>query len=312
MMSESCQENLSTPDNSNYQAKNEAELANPQSNLIPKQADTDEQLISLWLHGRSKHTQRAYEKDVKDFLKYEGINLRSITLGHLQQYSDKLFKKNLSNESIRRKLASIKSIFAFAHRIGYIQFDVGRPLHIPSSKNNLAQRILTEEEIQKIISSIENLRNRLIIKTLYFTAMRISELVSLKWKDCQHREQGGQLTIYGKGDKTNNLLIPETLFDELLLLRKTSSDDEPIFKSRKGGHLNSDYIRKVLKSIAIKAIGKGATPHWYRHSHASHALANGAGIHLVQRQLNHASLNMVGHYLHCRPMESSSTYLKLK
>lgn len=301
------------PDNDNNQAKNEQiDYLNSQSHIIPSQANSDEQLICLWLHGKSKHTQRAYNKDVTDFLESTEKNLRATRLLDIQEYSDSLYAKELSQGSIGRKLASIKSLFSFAHKIGYIQFDIGRVLKIPNSRDCLAQRILTEEEIQQIINSIENLRNRLIVKTLYYTGMRISELVSLQWKDLQCREQGGQLTVYGKGNKTNNVLIPESLFEDLLMLRKLSSNDSPIFKSRKGSHLNADYVRKLLKDIAQKAIGKGATPHWFRHSHASHALDNGAPIHLVQKQLNHSSIATTGRYLHARPTESSSKYLKIE
>ena len=148
------------------------------------------------------------------------------------------------------------------------------------------------------------------MKTLYYTGLRISELVSLKWSDIQQRDNAGQITVQGKGDKTNNILIPEHLFVDLIILRRLSDGNSAIFKSRNGGHLNADHVRKLLKKIAIKAIGKGATPHWYRHSHASHALDNGCPIHLVQKQLNHSSIATTGRYLHARPTESSSKYLK--
>ncbi|MBI9016280.1 MAG: tyrosine-type recombinase/integrase [Phycisphaerae bacterium] len=304
MLSKSC--NIYSPmhDNGNNQGLNKVHQ------LIPAQAESDEQLLKLWLHGRSKHTQRAYIKDVSGFLEFVQKEICLITLGDLQDYSEQLFGKDLCQGSIRRALASIKSMFGFAHRIGYIQFDIGRPLRVPTPKNALAQRILSEEEIQTIISSIENSRNKLMVKTLYYTGLRISELVSLKWSDVQPRDMAGQITVQGKGSKTNNILIPEHLFDDLVILRGLSSDQSAVFKSRNGGHLNSDHVRKMLKEIAIKAIGKGATPHWYRHSHASHALDNGCPIHLVQKQLNHSSIATTGRYLHARPTESSSKYLK--
>lgn len=299
-MSNNCQISPRTTDNSNTQV----------IKSIPVQAESDEHLLKLWLHGRSKHTQRAYTKDVSSFLGFVQKEIRLITLGDLQDYSEHLFEKDLCQGSIRRALASIKSMFGFAHRIGYIQFDIGRPLRVPTPKDALAKRILSEEEIQTIIDSIENARNRLIVKTLYYTGLRISELVSLKWADIQSRENTGQITVQGKGGKTNNILVPEHLFVDLMIFRRLADEDSPVFRSRNGGHLNSDHVRKVLKKIAVKAIGKGATPHWYRHSHAFHALENGCPIHLVQKQLNHSSLAITGRYLHARPSESSSKYLK--
>lgn len=303
-MSDNCQIYQPMPDNSNNQGLNRV------TQSIPAQAESDEQLVKLWLHGRIKHTRRAYIKDVSGFLEFVQKDIHLITLGNLQEYSEHLFGGSLCQGSIRRALASIKSMFSFAHRIGYIQFDIGKPLRVPAPKDALAQRILSEEEIQTIISSIENARNKLIVKTLYYTGLRVSELVSLKWSDIQPRDMAGQITVHGKGDKTNNILIPEHLFDDLVIFRGLPDEQSAVFKSRNGGHLNSDHVRKMLKAIAIKAIGKGATPHWYRHSHASHALDNGCPIHLVQKQLNHSSIATTGRYLHARPTESSSKYLK--
>ena len=277
---------------------------------IPKQAESDDQLISLWLHGRSKHTQRAYGSDIFKFCKFVDKPFQQITLGDLQSFADKLMQGKLSDTSVKRMLSSVKSLFSFGHRIGYLTFDVGAPLKIPACRETLTERILSQEEVKQIISSVENTRNKLIIKTLYYTGIRVSELVSLKWKHLQHREEGGQMSILGKGGKSNVLLLPKDLWFELMLLRETLSDEGPVFKSKKGGHLNPSHVQRILKDIAIKAIGKGATPHWYRHSHASHALENGCPIHLVQKQLNHSSIATTGRYLHARPTESSSKYLK--
>jgi integrase len=161
-----------------------------------------------------------------------------------------------------------------------------------------------------VINSVRNKRNRLIIQTLYFTAVRVSELASLKWKDLQARNEGGQLTILGKGGKTNTVLIPADLWNELLTLPSSVSEDNPVFMSRNGKHLHPGHIRRVVKNLALKIIGKGATPHYYRHSAASHAIANGCPLNLIQTQLNHSSLAVTGKYLHARPTESISKYLK--
>jgi len=76
--------------------------------------------------------------------------------------------------------------------------------------------------------------------------------------------------------------------------------------------LSVGQIQRVVRKIALKAgITGNVSPHWLRHSHASHALENGCPIHLVQRQLNHSNLSITGKYLHCRPTESSSKYLKI-
>jgi integrase/recombinase XerD len=309
MMSNKPENNLPMRDNSSYRVKNSMEHCPPQLQPV-QQANSDEQLIELWLHGRSTHTQRAYQKDIADFLRYVGTPLRNMTLGQLQCYTDHLHEKNLSPASIKRKIASIKSLFTFSHKIGYLMFDVGKPLKTPACRDKLAERILSEEEVQTIISSVKNKRNRLIIKTLYYTGIRVSELASLTWKDLQTRTEGGQLTVLGKGGKTNTVLIPAHLWDELMTLGMSISDDNPVFMSRNGRHLHPGHIRKTVKKIAIKAISKGATPHYYRHSAASHAILNGCPLHLIQKQLNHASIATTGKYLHSLPTQSIAEYLK--
>jgi len=194
-VSNSCNNNLPMRDNDTYHASQNLPA-------IPKQAESDKQLISLWLHGRSKHTQRAYSSDILKFCKFVDKPLQQITLGDLQSFADELIQSELSDTSIKRTLSSVKSLFSFGHRIGYLNFDVGAPLKIPACRETMAEKILSQEEIQQIIESVKNTRNRLIIKTLYYTGIRISELVSLKWKDLQHRDEGGQMTIFGKGGKT--------------------------------------------------------------------------------------------------------------
>ncbi len=297
-------------DNITYRAQNQpVEAQHPQSDIV-QQAENDEMLIEMFLHNRSRHTQRAYRRDMSAFLEFVNKPIRQITLADLQRYSDSLFQKNLSPVSIKRSLWAIKSLFSFAAKLQYIAFNVGLPLKLPATQNRLAERILTEEEVQTVMLSIENRRDRLMVKILYYTAIRASEMVSLKWRDLQPRPEGGQLNILCKGGKTNTLLIPQHLWDELMMLRDTINEDAPVFRSRKGGHLCTGHVRRLLKKYALKSINKGATCHYYRHSSASHALDNGCPIHLVQQQLNHSSIATTGKYLHCRPSQSISEYLK--
>jgi integrase/recombinase XerD len=79
-----------------------------QSGLVPKQADSDEQLIKLWLHGRSKHTQRAYSKDALQFMGVISKPLNRVTLAELQEYAVRLVESKLQPSSIHRSLSAIK------------------------------------------------------------------------------------------------------------------------------------------------------------------------------------------------------------
>ena len=114
---------------------------------IPQQADSDEQLIKLWLHGRSKHTIKGYMNDIKLFFQKNNKSLKTTTLQDLQNYADYLTTKDYAPTTIKRMLCAVKSLFSFGHRIGYLQFDVGKPLRIPTPKETISERILSQEEV---------------------------------------------------------------------------------------------------------------------------------------------------------------------
>ena len=285
----------------------------PQSEAgIVRQAHNDEQVVSLWLHGRSRHTQKAYSSDMVRFFKFVNKPLRLITLGDLQYFADNLKEQNLKPASQHRILAAVKSLITFAHKIGYLKFDISKPLRVPKFRDELSGRILTESEVQRIIGMENNPRNKLLLRILYCGGIRVSEVCKLVWKDIQERDNGGQMTVYGKGSKTHTIIIPEPLFSDLISSRKNSVDDSPVFRSRKGGTLHPSQVWRIVKKAAVRAgIKKAVSPHWFRHAHASHALDRGAKISLVKETLAHSSIQTTGRYLHAKPGESSSTYLEV-
>ncbi|MHC4772849.1 MAG: tyrosine-type recombinase/integrase [Planctomycetota bacterium] len=286
----------------------------PQSNEteIVRQAHNDEQVIDLWLHGRSSHTQRAYTGDIVRFFKYVNKHLRVITLGDLQGFADHLIEENLKPASQNRILAAVKSLITFAYKIGYLKFDISKPLRVSKFRDELSERIMTEAEVQRIIGMEDNPRNKLLLRILYAGGIRVSSLCTLCWKDLQERDKGGQMTVFGKGGKTHTIIIPEPLWSDLVSSRNITSDDAPLFRSRKGGHLHPSQVWRIVRKAAVRAgIKKAVSPHWFRHAHASHALDRGAKISLVKETLSHSSIQTTGRYLHAKPDESSSTYLQV-
>jgi integrase/recombinase XerD len=267
--------------------------------------------MELWLHGRSLHTQRAYRGDVKRFEGQVHKPLSQVTLGDLQLFADSL--ADLSDASRYRCLSSLKSLLAFGCRIGYLPFDVGRVLRLPSVRNSLAERILPEADLHRLLSLESNERNRMLLLLLYASGVRRGELSGLLWKDLQAASEGGQITVFGKGGKTRSILLPDSLWKQLQKLRGSAPAEDPVFPSRqKGAPLTDSAIWRIVKRAARRAgIELSVSPHWLRHAHASHALDRGAPIHLVQTTLGHASITTTGRYLHARPKESSSRYLPL-
>ena len=141
--------------------------------------------------------------------------LRSVKLIDLQAFDDHLDEAGLKPSSVHRAMSAVKSLFAFGFRLGYLQFDVGRALKIPSFRDELAERILSEAEVLRIISLEPNPRNRAILLTLYAGGFRVSEICSLKWRHLQERDSTGQITVFGKGGKTRTVLMPRSVWEAL-------------------------------------------------------------------------------------------------
>jgi len=292
------------------ESSNEVTAQPAQVEVSRREADSDEQLIELWLHGRSQHTQRAYRVDAERFLVAVDKPLHAVGLHDLQRFADELETADLRPASRHRMLSAVKSLFSFGRQLGYLPFDVARPLRLPPLRDDRAERILEETDVLRMIAMESMPRNRVILLTLYAGGFRVSELCGLKWSDLQRRESAGQASVFGKGGKTRTVLLPESVWTALQVIRVDAADDNPVFMSRKGGHLNATQIWRIVRKAAQRAaIDKAVSAHWLRHAHASHALDRGAPIHLVQVTLGHASVATTGRYLHARPSDSSSNYL---
>ncbi len=272
------------------------------------QADNDSHLLRLWLHGRPATTARAYRSELARFLAFAGRPLRQVTLGDVQAYADTLADRAPATRA--RAVNAVKSLFAFGQRLGYLPFDVARPVRLPRQHARLAERILPEDAVHRMIGLEPDARNRAFLRLLYAGGLRISEAVGLRWRDVQPRAEGGQVTVQGKGDKVRAVLLSAATYGELAGLRGDAGDDAPAFRSRKGGALDASAGWRIVKAAAARAgLGGAVSPHWLRHAHASHALDRGAPIHLVRETLGHASVETTGKYLHARPGASSGQFL---
>ncbi|HEY2594715.1 MAG TPA: tyrosine-type recombinase/integrase [Chloroflexota bacterium] len=269
---------------------------------------TDAQLVELWLHGKSLHTQRAYRTEAERFLSFVARPLRSVTLMDLQAYADSLGGAPATRI---RALAAVKSLLTFGQRTGFLVLNVGAALKLPPRKDTLAERILDEAEVHTLLAREPGHRNRVLLRLLYRAGLRVSEIAGLCWRDLHTRDDGGQVTVFGKGGKTRTVLLPADVWRDLVSLRGDAVLEDPVFRSRRGRHLDPSAIFRIVRHAAeraeLEAMGK-VSPHWLRHAHATHALERGAPIHLVQATLGHTSVATTGRYLHARPTDSSARY----
>lgn len=279
------------------------------SSLVPSQAASDEQLIALWLHGKAASTQTAYRSEVARFCGFVNKPLAQVALGDLQDYLNQ--RSELSPAAQGRTTMALKSLFAFGQRIGYLRWNVAAPLRAPKVKNTLAERILSEEQVRRLLSAEANPQNKAMLRLLYAAALRISELCGLRWRDLQPRGDTGQVTVFGKGGKTGVVLLPAPVWAELQQLPGSHHPDAFVFPSPTGKQLSRVQAWRIVKRAAKRAGIEQASCHWLRHAHGSHALERGASIALVQQTLRHSNVATTSRYLHVRPNESSGGFLAL-
>lgn len=286
-------------------------LANAQPvEVISQQANSDQQLIALWLHGKSRHTQRAYATDVERLLAFVGKPLSSIILADLQRFADTL--SDLAPNTRKRRLSSVKSLFTFAQKLGYLRFNVAAIMKAPNAKNALAERILSEAEVHSMMALTVKPRDRILLRLLYASASRVSEICALTWADVQPNGDSGQLTLFGKGGKTRVVKLSSSTWQALQAYRRNAQPQTPLFLSQKGGRLDASQVHRIVRAAARRAgIAGNVSPHWLRHSHASHALDRGASVALVRDTLGHSSLAVTSMYAHAKSNESSALHLSL-
>jgi integrase/recombinase XerD len=284
-----------------------------------KERIRDTSVIGSWLYDNDKSvkTQMIYKKIISEFFSYfPNITIKSTTTPHLGA-----FLKSKDHLEVRSKnliKSVLSSLFQFCEDIQYIPHNQARALKRTKTPETFTDKILELSEVRRMIEKEDSWRNRLILKTLYMTGVRVSELVQMKLKHFKIRTDGEiQVTVLGKGNKVRSIIIPLELWEEILnfsTLEKLSpkTENDFIFRSQKKPYtgLDPSSVFDVVKQAAKNArISKEPSPHWFRHTSATHAVENGAPIHVIQASLGHSSIQTTGKYLTQRPKESISNYL---
>jgi len=278
----------------------------------PSQADSDDHLVTLWLHGRIARTLASYTTEVRAFRAFiGGRRLRAVRLGDLHAYVDSM--AHLAASSRCTRMGAIKSLLSFGFRVGYLPVNVGAAVRLPAPRCALAERIMTEAETHRLLAAPNIPRNRAMLHLIYAAGLRVSEVAGLRWRDLTARDGAGQAAIYGKGGRTRVILLPASTWLLVQGVRGEAEPDDPVFRSREGGgRLHAVSIQRIVKATAMRAgLRPEVSTHWLRHAHASHSLDRGAPISLVQATLGHASVATTGRYLQARPGDSSARYLGL-
>jgi len=268
----------------------------------------EEYKVWLEIQGKSKNTIKTYSGIIKRFLEFlinNGIiitDIKSINNSLdknliLKFLAEIKVKKKLDSNSLRLYVRALSSFLKFLDNES-----LAKQIKAPKVDKRLP-KFITYDELNKLIENAENYRDKLIIKFLFYTGVRVSELIKIKKNDIIFEE--GFVKVYGKGGKERIVPIPKELLNELKdYINKINTEN--IFP------LSSRQVERIIKNVAEKAgINKKVTPHVLRHSLATTLLSKGVDIRYIQEILGHSSLNITQIYTHVVPNQLKEIYNKV-
>jgi integrase/recombinase XerD len=231
----------------------------------------DAECATLWLATLSPRSRQAYARDLAKFREAVRSPLREVGIAELIAFQAGLKGAPATRA---RTMHAIRSLFRFARNAEYLHFDPTRVLRTPKVRPSLGMRYLSPEEVQLLFGAASSNRDKLLLQTLYYAGLRVSELCGLRWSDVRPRKALGsvQLSVLGKGSLPRQVPVPAFLAESLLTLRGKARSDQPVFVSRQGGALDRTQVFRIVKQCALQS---GARKRSLRtaHRHSAHACA---------------------------------------
>ena len=258
--------------------------------------------------GASRNTIDAYQRDLREaaaFLTKQGSDFILATKATLETYLLKLGQSGLSERTIARKLSSLKQFYHFLYSDDVRKDDPATTLDAPRHPKTLPKTV-PGEAIDTLIETARadnDLRMVAMLEVLYASGLRVSELATLPANALQTTNAYAFLLVKGKGEKERIVPLHETAVAALYAYQKEYAHSSKwLFPSSHGKdtHLTRQRFGQMLKEVALKAglNPQKISPHSLRHSFASHLLAGGADLRVIQELLGHADIATTQIYTH--------------
>lgn len=257
--------------------------------------------------GLSDNTVQAYRRDLASYvesLKRRGISdPATVSLADVSAFAVELrtrAERPIAASSLARMLSTLRGFHRFLLDEGIVDVDVAALASAPK----LAQRLpkaITVEQMASVLSATDgddilSLRNKAMLELLYATGARVSEAVALNVDDVADRDV---VRLFGKGSKQR--IVPVGSFARAALdaylvrarptLSARGKATPALFLGARGERVSRQNAWLIIRAAAQRAhLGIEISPHTFRHSFATHLLAGGADVRVVQELLGHSSV----------------------
>ena len=259
--------------------------------------------------GRSRNTLTAYRRDIASYEAWAaaaGVPVLTAGPSDLERHLAGLRAEGRNPASLARATTALRGLYRFWVGEGTIAVDPTADVRSPKLPRRLP-KALDEDQVLHLLDSVDgtapvDLRDRALLEVLYGTGARISEVVGLSLLDLTGDD--GMLRVFGKGSKERLVPIGRPAREaldrwlgpsgraEMAPHRFARRDDaEAVFLNVRGARLSRQGAWAAVQARADRVgLGDVVSPHVLRHSCASHMLAHGADIRVVQEVLGHVSI----------------------
>jgi integrase/recombinase XerD len=266
--------------------------------------------------GASANTVAAYRNDLQQLADFIGTRpgtdgWASVDRALVQDFILDLKQRGYTETSVARKVAAVRSFYAFVSAEGAVTANPTEGLSSPRVGKTLPKAI-SPNEVDELLeqparrNTPEGRRDRAMLELLYATGMRVTELVSLDMSSLNLDPRSPYVRCLGKGAKERTIPIHDQALEALagylndgrpLLVR--NKDESALFVNRRGDRLTRQGFWLILKGYAKAAnLSSDVTPHTLRHSFATHMLRGGMPLRNVQEMLGHANISTTQVYTH--------------
>jgi site-specific recombinase XerD len=278
--------------------------------------------IEWFANLTNANTRRAYRQDVENFLAFAGLRhpeqFRTVTRAHVIAWRDQLVGQGLANDTIRRKLAALSSLYAYLCDRNAVLHNPVLGVKRPRSMNREGVTpALSDHQAWMLLKAptpgtLKGKRDRAILATLLYHGLRCEELCTLTVGDVHQREGVVHIRVEGKGDKVRYLPLHELaqrLIKEYLDAAKHQDDLKgPLFRPVKNNRTKTlaktlhptsvyqDIVKRYAQEIGLAEEVPGLCVHSLRATAATNALSNNADIAKVQEWLGHADISTTRMY----------------